>query len=99
MPSCPARPACRLPPAWVLPPSPFGGWLGPQGALATAATVVAEPARTITAPFAALFALGRGAPWFLHAALASLWAALVWGPIGGAIAPCAGAAAGHEGHV
>src|SRR3954469_4785561 len=42
------------PPVGVeLPPSPFEAWPDPRGVLATAATLVADPPRTITAPFVA----------------------------------------------
>lgn len=67
-------------------PSPWQGWLGPDGTLATAAKRLDDPDWTITTPFFALFALGGGTARFGHAAVASLWAAVVWGLIGGAIA-------------
>jgi hypothetical protein len=71
---------------------PFDGLRGPEdpGTIASvvrgAAATVAEPARTLIAPFGALFAIGAGARALGHAALAAVWGALVWGIIGGAIA-------------
>ncbi|HEX8199100.1 MAG TPA: hypothetical protein VF590_01335 [Isosphaeraceae bacterium] len=88
------------PPAdMALPPSPFGSWLGPLGAAVDAAARAAEPARAIAAPWVALLTPGRGAAWSLHAALAALWAVLVWGPLGGAIARIAVAQAATEGRI
>src|SRR5438067_397779 len=71
-------------------PARLGTMVGPEAesaaSLAALAGRVAEPARALAAPVAALFSL-RGDAWhFLHAALAALWGALVWGLIGGAIA-------------
>jgi hypothetical protein len=80
-------------------PSPFENPAGLAGSLHDAAGLVADPVRAITAPFAALFALGRGTTGFLHAALASLWVALVWGLIGGAIARIAVVQVAAEGRV
>ena len=56
--------------------------------LGQVARQVAEPAGALMRPFADLFATGGEAGWgaFLHALLASIWAALVWGIVGGAIA-------------
>ncbi|MBX6314182.1 MAG: hypothetical protein IRY99_14890, partial [Isosphaeraceae bacterium] len=51
-----------------------------------AAAWVAEPWRVPVAPFRTLFGLGVGMGAFFHAALAALWAILVWGVLGGAIA-------------
>jgi len=51
-----------------------------------AAWLVSEPARTVVGPFFAVFSRGVGVrPWFL-AVLMGIWALVVWGIIGGAIA-------------
>lgn len=51
-----------------------------------AASIVADPARTLVAPFLSIFDVGRGAFGFLHAFLAVVWAVTVWAIFGGAIA-------------
>jgi hypothetical protein len=51
----------------------------------SAAWRVTEPARMLASPLSSLFSLGKGAWWFLHALLASVWAIVVWGIVGGAI--------------
>jgi hypothetical protein len=51
-----------------------------------AAWLMTEPFRVVVSPFAALFARRAGpAPWF-RSALMAIWAVIVWGIAGGAIA-------------
>src|SRR5271157_4287898 len=45
-----------------------------------------EPARILATPLISLFALSKGSGWYVHAALAVLWASIVGGIVGGAIA-------------
>jgi hypothetical protein len=47
---------------------------------------VAMPARSLTAPFVAVFRLRSDDSAILHAILAAVWGVLVWGVFGGAIA-------------
>jgi hypothetical protein len=94
-----ADPAGTSPPAVVVPPSPLEDPSGRPGALETAAAMLADPARRTAAPFVALFALGGGPAQFGRAALASLWASVVWGLIGGAIARIAVVQAATGGRV
>ena len=48
--------------------------------------VVAEPFRTVVAPFVGLFSRGSGAAAWSRSALMAIWAVVVWGIAGGAIA-------------
>lgn len=53
-----------------------------------AARVVAEPVVVIALPFLAMFEIGGGTARFAFAAIATLWAIMVWGIFGVAIVRC-----------
>jgi hypothetical protein len=74
-------------------PSVLPGWpagppwdAGNTGGVTDNVRRLAEPFALITAPFRVLFDPATDGSKFVHAALAALWATLVWGLIGGAIA-------------
>ena len=58
----------------------------PMKALADVAVLVTEPFRVVVAPFVALFRPRPGPGSWSKAALMAVWAAVVWGIAGGAIA-------------
>lgn len=66
-------------------PSPFSGRTSVAEAVIQAATRVTDPALTLLSPFTALLGLEAAPGAFWHALLASIWAVVVWGLIGGAI--------------
>ena len=59
---------------------------------------VVEPFRTVVVPFASLFTPGSGPRGWFESALMGLWAVVVWGVVGGAIARIAvvQASGGHR---
>ena len=56
------------------------------GGLSNAAREVASPFWTLTRTFASMFTVGRGLGGWAQSVLMALWAAIVWGIAGGAIA-------------
>jgi hypothetical protein len=67
--------------------------------LNTAPWRLTEPVRVLVGPFAALFTLSSGPRAFLHALLAAVWGASVWGLCGGAIARIAAVQVARGEHV
>jgi hypothetical protein len=67
-------------------PTPFDARGGLTGALAEAASRVTDPPSTVTAPFLSMFSIEPPPGEFWHGVLGALWAIVVWGLIGGAIA-------------
>ena len=64
----------------------FGPFAGPAPLAAMDLRRASDPVLVPMRPFLALFAIGQGTPAFVHALLAAIWAAAVWGIVGGAIA-------------
>jgi hypothetical protein len=65
-------------------------WLLPEELADLSGTPVslgkaAEPFFVLISPFVSVFRTGQGLPAFPHALLASVWAVMVWGILGGAI--------------
>lgn len=67
-------------------PSLVGSGRSVGETLRDAFLTVADPPRVLMAPFRAFFYVQPAAGQFWHATFSALWAALVWGIIGGAIA-------------
>jgi hypothetical protein len=73
-------------PATLPLPSPFDSGQGLSQAVAAAAMRVTDPALTFLRPFLEFFAVPPAPGEFWHGLLSGLWAVVVWGLIGGAIA-------------
>jgi hypothetical protein len=65
-------------------PSPLTGMVVDLSLIPT--TAVTEPFFVLIGPFIGVFRTGQGLAAFTHAVLAAVWAVLVWGIVGGAIA-------------
>lgn len=89
----PSFPAFAIDPAAGFVPDLSAAGLG------GAAAFVAEPYRVVLAPFVPLFGGGLGLSGWFQMALMALWAAAVWGIVGGAIARIAVVQASGEGRV
>ena len=70
------------------------GW---RAGLGAASSIAADPWFVLLDPLRGLFALGRGNAFFARSLVEVVWAVLVWGLIGGAIARMAAASAADPG--